>query len=186
MKSLFEVYEHIKILRAKLGDPPVDLDWMSYYQSKYEIAKEFQPESILEIGVRAGYCAYAMLAACPDAKYLGIDADEGTHGGKKEYYKHAEDALREFDAEIIIENSQQLDKFPEGFDLIHIDGDHSYDGCMNDIIKAVGSNFGKVIVVDDYHYIGDVQDACDAFDNELMFETRIVTDGHRGSFLILR
>ena len=54
----------------------------AYYEVKYNIAKEVNPKVIAEIGVRAGYSAWAFLSACPDAKYHGFDAENGTHGGQ--------------------------------------------------------------------------------------------------------
>ena len=55
-------------------------DWLKlneeqylYYESKYRIAADIKPASIVEIGVRYGYSAAAFLLACPQAKYMGFD-----------------------------------------------------------------------------------------------------------------
>ena len=56
--------------------------YRNYYKIKYDIAKEADPKRIVEIGVRAGYSAFFFLQACPNAKYFGFDANNGTHGGQ--------------------------------------------------------------------------------------------------------
>ena len=57
-----------------VGDPfrPTE-EALQYYEVKHAIAKRLQPKSICEIGVRAGYSAYAFLSAAPAAEFLGID-----------------------------------------------------------------------------------------------------------------
>ena len=67
-----------------------------YYGSKYEVAGRLRPKRIVEIGVRAGYGAFAMLSAVPDAQYMGIDMDAGTHGGIEGGLAHAEMILSRF------------------------------------------------------------------------------------------
>ena len=51
---------------------------LRYYEMKHAIVKRLRPESICEIGVRAGYSLYAFLSAAPAAEYLGIDSYPGT------------------------------------------------------------------------------------------------------------
>ncbi len=58
---------------------------MEIYRIKYQVARAVAPASILEIGVRAGYSAAAFLAACPRARYVGLDKDDGSHGGVAGY-----------------------------------------------------------------------------------------------------
>ena len=46
-------------------------------------------------------------------------------------------------------------------DFMHVDGDHSLHGCLHDIESVSGSAAtpGALILVDDYHFIGDVKNA---------------------------
>ncbi|GAF72494.1 unnamed protein product, partial [marine sediment metagenome] len=53
-----------------------------YYRVKYNICKAAEPKAMAEIGVRAGYSAWAFLQAAPKARFYGIDANNGKHGGK--------------------------------------------------------------------------------------------------------
>lgn len=56
-------------LRANLHhmDEPVQESWREYYGTLFTLARELRPRRICEIGVRAGYSAYAMLSANPSA-----------------------------------------------------------------------------------------------------------------------
>jgi len=156
---------------------------MFYYKSKFEIAKFLQPKTICEIGVRAGYSAFSFLSAVPKAKYTGIEIDGNKHGGIKGFINHAEKILKHFDIEIIITDSQQLKKLPGQYDLIHIDGDHSYQGCKHDLELSLHA--GKYILVDDYDLIPDVRGACEAFKilhPELKY--RYISGRHGGNLLI--
>src|ERR1039458_5111316 len=58
-------------------------EWVPYYRLKWAIARALQPATILDIGVRFGYSAFAFLDACPSASYLGIDADCEAYGGSR-------------------------------------------------------------------------------------------------------
>lgn len=110
---------------------------VEYAAFKFTVAMILRPERIVEIGVRAGISALAFLSACPDAMYTGIDNahDSAAHG--IDFLANARRHFTALDvrADIRIEDSQSLDRFPHA-DLIHIDGDHSYDAVQHDVIAA--------------------------------------------------
>lgn len=137
--------------------------YKGYYKVKYDIAKRFNPKTILEIGVRAGYSAYSFLSACPTARYTGIDAENKTHGGQGgPWMWYAQELLEKFDAKFKQADSQKLDKIDGTYDFIHIDGDHTTAGLLHDLeICWPAMNNGGVILVDDYDYIKDVAKGCD-------------------------
>lgn len=138
---------------ANPNDPLKHLfeDWVSYYRLKWAIARVLQPKRILEIGVRFGYSAAAFLDACPGATYLGIDIDSEDFGGHKGAIHWARRITREFSADYLIADSQQLDEFPGGcYDLIHIDGQQDGAGSIRDLIKALAK--GRHILVDGYFW----------------------------------
>ena len=68
-------------------------DLRAIYQVKYLVARAVRPLRILEIGVRAGYSAAAFLAACPAARLVGLDKDDGSHGGVAGYLRDAREML---------------------------------------------------------------------------------------------
>jgi predicted O-methyltransferase YrrM len=117
--------------------------------------------SIVEIGVRAGYSAFAFLCAVPEAHYLGIDADRGEWGGQEGFFEYAQTTtLREFDnVEFMRTSSLDLHSLPEEYDFAHIDGDHSYTGAWHDLNLCASCS--QVMMVDDYDMIFSVRAAVD-------------------------
>ena len=132
-----------------------------HYATYTDICQELKPKSILEIGVRAGYSAWAMLQAVPDANYAGIDADNETNGGVAGYYLHAKDMLcREFPkASIAIElgDSQRMVSLGRRFDLIHIDGAHNHDQALHDL--ELCAPHADWLIIDDTAQISTVRTA---------------------------
>lgn len=155
-----------------------------YYQAKRDVVERIRPMFIAEIGVRAGYSAFAMLDAAPEGcHYMGIDLDQGTHGGDPGCVDHARTLLAPFDAEIRVQDSQTLDRLPKGVDLLHIDGDHSFDGCLSDLQLAEDSEV-RWVLVDDYDYVPEVGTAVRYFAGTRTYHTERIRDGHRGMVLI--
>jgi predicted O-methyltransferase YrrM len=190
-------------LKSKLhqqDQPPPD-SWERCYEMKNAVAQLLRPSSILEFGVRTGYAAFAFLSACPQAKYVGIDNNSDTHGGFSGAINHARSILEGFDATIIERSSDdyirslqedQTDQAPRRyaglprFDLIHVDGDHSLQGCLADMESAAGLH-PRTILVDDYFGIPEVHEACDRFAREHVkqFVQLTFTDNHNGAALFI-
>jgi len=132
---------------------------------KYEICKRCQPKIIAEIGVRAGYSALAFLTACPEAKYIGFDANNGTHGGQggenKSFWLHAQKILSKYNCAFIEIDTQIIDRLPidDAVDFFHVDGDHTTNGIKHDLNLALLSlEFKKgKILIDDIDYIPEVK-----------------------------
>ena len=152
-------------------DPMQELaDWKfdAIYDAKYQIVRrKRRVNGILEIGVRAGYSAYAMLSAKPHAQYLGLDAENGTHGGQGgPWLPHAAKILERFqNVKLRRCDTQALSHLPRGkWDIIHVDGDHSQDGTLHDL--AIGwamLPLGGWLVIDDYLHVPSVGRAVDDF-----------------------
>lgn len=156
------------------------------YDYKYRIVSMIQPKSIVEIGVRFGYSAAAMLSASPEASYCGIDADNQSHGGVKGAHLKAFDMFLRFfrdNGSIEIKNADTntINEIPHG-ELIHIDGDHSYNGCAHDLRLAYNVQ-PKWILVDDYNHISDVRDAVINFIDKFSLSS-IILPSPRGDALI--
>ena len=138
--------------------------YKDYYCVKYMIAKLCQPKAICEIGVRCGYSAWSFLQACPDAKYIGIDANNGTHGGQGGqsgvYKDWAIKLLKDYDFDYIEMDTQVVNKLPinDSVDFMHVDGDHTINGVMHDMllgINCIGHGNGYMLI-DDIDYIQNV------------------------------
>ena len=146
-----------------------DTDYITLYNEKYEIIKMAKKvNSIFEIGVRAGYSAYTFKSAFPNARYVGMDADNNSHGGqggpwtwwaKRVMAKHFKNWL------IINEDTQKLNTIPYGkYDFIHVDGDHTIAGCIHDMdicwpqVAAKGR-----MTIDDYTHLQDVRTGVDTW-----------------------
>jgi hypothetical protein len=135
------------------------------YQEKYHIAAILRPRTLLEIGVRAGYSAAAFLSAAPDCTYLGLDADKDAHGGWPGAMEKARSTLKYHfggRADVIALDTQQVASLLcVPVDLVHVDGDHSYCGCLHDLQLAAG--VGRWVLVDDLEWIIPVRAAVTAF-----------------------
>ncbi len=138
-----------------------------YYETKWRIARQLGPGSILEIGVRAGYSAFVFLRALrSDATYLGIDSGLCDAESGNAYLAHASKMLLLSPRRRIwVTQAQSLYAWPnppEGFqlwDLIHVDADHSYDGCLHDL--RLSAAIGRWILVDDYDTGSEIRRACE-------------------------
>ena len=137
--------------------------YKEYYKIKYELCKNQSPKIIAEIGVRSGYSAWSFLQACPEAKYIGFDANNGTHGGKGgedgKFAKWAAKILKDYDIDLIeIDTQKTNDLNINNIDFFHVDGDHSVVGVQHDLdlaFKALSDT--GLIVIDDITYLPEVR-----------------------------
>jgi len=138
------------------------VEYKDYYKVKYEICKEQNPRRMAEIGVRAGYSAWTFLQACPNAKYIGIDANNGTHGGQGgqdgSFFKWAEKILDGYDVELIEMDTRSVKALEIlDIDFFHVDGDHSTKGVYDDLSLAFETlTDNGMLLVDDITYIREV------------------------------
>lgn len=161
----------------------------NYYGFYYAIVKYLNIQSVLEIGVRAGYSMVAMLLANKNLKYVGIDNDCNLSGGLSGSYKHAEGLLKEYgtnqESSITIKDSHTIEQLVETFDLIHVDGDHTTGGCRQDL-ELVRNN-ARYLLVDDIDFCSEgeynVRQAVDEFLSIYKYRS-VYIPSHRGHRLI--
>jgi hypothetical protein len=154
-----------------------------YYKTKFETVKAINPETICEIGVRCGYSMFVFQCAAPKAKFIGIDSkiDEETPGHQGEA-EHAQNICRGETAFIYVD-SQKLEKLPMLGGLLHVDADHSYEGCSHDI--ELGRKYATWILVDDFDTNVNVMKACkDFLLNNPLWIGEYIPDGFRGNLLL--
>jgi hypothetical protein len=135
--------------------------WEDYCRWKYQIVKNIRLDAIVEIGVRAGYSAWALLQANPKAKYYGLDANNNTHGGLGGPWSPVAEKMlksRGYNVKMWHDfDSQTHDSLPikiskETVALYHVDGDHTAIGAYNDITLCFNNaHVGCFILVDDYN-----------------------------------
>jgi 2-polyprenyl-3-methyl-5-hydroxy-6-metoxy-1,4-benzoquinol methylase len=160
-------------------------EWIPYYRLKRAIAFTLQPQSILEIGVRYGYSALAFLDACPSARYLGIDLDTDSFGGRQGAIEYARRATGMFRADYLIGDSQLMAEFPGGiYDLIHLDGQQDEAGWWHDLKLAL--NQARYILVDGYFWTDESFLAISGFLRRYrdQIEGYTVIPGYAGELLI--
>jgi len=156
-------------------------DWL---EAKRQAALERQPRRIGEIGVRAGYGAFALLSAVPDADFLGIDVDSPlfhTEAGSVDWAE--QHLLAPFPHVTIIRTDVKAIRQLPPLDLLHIDGDHTFEGCTYDLELALRSKT-KTVLVDDYFTGEIVPAAVDSFAERNGYEIHPIDDGFRGTAVI--
>src|SRR5579863_670966 len=132
--------------------------WYPYYESLYRIASYVKARKVTEFGVRCGYSALAFLSAVPGAQVTGYDA--AVEPESASYLAHAASihAWRNF--RLIRADTQGLDRIPP-CDLLYVDGDHTYVGCLKEL--ELGYWSASAILVDDFGTIPEVRRAVDTF-----------------------
>jgi len=177
----------------KSATPERISQYKQYYPVKYNICKQQNPKIMIEIGVRAGYSAWTFLQACPNMKYIGIDANNGKFGGQGgkdgSYSKWAKNILKPYDVTLIDQDTQKVDKL--GFsqiDFIHVDGDHTSEGVQHDLDLAYEAvKIGGTILVDDITYIEEVKIGVNIWLRKMnKFITSTFIESFRGEMLITR
>ena len=145
-------------------------------------------KNYLEIGTHYGHSICNMLQSKYKSKYMGIDIFK--RWGDSEITnmeKLANDNVNKFninnyECKLVKANSQVLEAvnivksyFPEGIDLLFIDGDHSYNGIINDFNNYFPLvNKGGYIIFDDYlpYKVGSRErDAPNAI-NKIVFDNK--------------
>lgn len=129
--------------------------------AKYIIALRVAPETIVELGVRCGYSAWALLVGAPSAKYLGFDSYllehanvKGVPNAQRLFKAHAEEILAAHSADITAVNTQDADFSVPRAELYHVDAAHSYVCAKRDIVNCVeAGDEHSVIIVHDFLYL---------------------------------
>lgn len=112
----------------------------NYYQFYFSIAWVLRPRSYLEIGTRFGYSMIAVSRGAPSLeRIVSCDLQSYDNPLGLPSQQIAEQNLRgagyKGDALFIADDSRRLQSHlsEETFDLIHVDGDHSFEGALSDI-----------------------------------------------------
>ena len=149
-----------------LGDRFEPWHWTEYYPRYAAWARQVQPRAILEIGVRYGYTALAMLSPLSESRplYRGVDNESYAPGCLQIAHEmlkiHTPWALTRF---LKMDTYDGIYDFGETYDLIHVDGDHTEAGALRDLRLAWARlTPGGVLILDDWHF-PEVKAACATF-----------------------
>lgn len=155
-------------------------------QVKRKLVNHVQPRSICEIGVRAGYSAYAILDVVPEARFLGIDLGTKYHGPPEPLRKHALFLTEQFpNVEMIYQDSHAISTIDPPVDLFHIDGDHTYEGCLQDLELALRSGAKWALLDDsDHPHLKGVARAINVFAERHRLLAAFYNDSHNGTAFI--
>jgi len=124
------------------------------YAFYYTYVKLFKPKTILEIGVRNGYSLLSMMSADENVQIDGVDNETEKDFENVKKYKNDNVNLIKSNSDLFFKVNNQVDRY----DMIHIDGDHSFDQCRDDLKNAMGIA-NDIIVIDDSIAIGTVKQA---------------------------
>jgi len=148
------------------------------YDVLFKIGAKYKPKSIFEIGVRAGYSAYAFITGSGQVDtYIGMDCDDRKHYGGP-WLPWARKLFTDLEVpwQIWEQDSQAMTRvtgiydvpWEFQFDLIHVDGDHTYEGCLHDMeLCWPAVKPGGVMVVDDTTYLPGPRKACAEWGKDL-------------------
>lgn len=153
-------------------------DTCAYYEHKYDLARRAlrprrrKDRRVLEIGVRACYSAEAFCAAGA-SHFLGVDLDAFLWGGMPGWVQPSFAALAArwplVDARLHIGDSRSSEAREAAaarapYALIHVDGDHSFEGAMADLenYSTLLAQSG-LLVVDGVHWDEPVWEASQGF-----------------------
>lgn len=135
-KVMHNLLPYIHPKDQKDPEAQVYLQSHNYYEWYYAIAKYVQPEVVLEIGVRFGYSAMAMLLGTDNAIYVGYDNESG----EEDSNKYALTYLGVFTKAAVYVNPTDTQSFSElpypqvdRAQLIHIDAHHTPEGMIHDL-----------------------------------------------------
>lgn len=127
---------------------------LAYYTKLLEIVKELKPEKVLEIGTGWGISGSAFLESGFVKEFTTIDPNINVEYGKKSR-KELESKEKDCKVKFVEGRAEtSLPKMAEAgrkFNLVYIDGDHSYKAVKRDLENAERVLEDKgVIVLDDY------------------------------------
>lgn len=123
--------------------------WEFAHKKIVEYLKELNISTMLEIGFNTGYSATMFLELLNLNKFYSIDI--GIHNHVEPLYKKFKDIYKDkFD--YLIENSLNIRNTylnNINYDLIFIDGSHSFELALNDLLFCIEPIKTKYILLDD-------------------------------------
>lgn len=107
--------------------------------------------NVMEIGFNAGFSALLMLLTNDKMRITCFDL--GEHSYTMPCYNKLKETFGDRISIHIGDSTQTLPKFSDTYQLIHIDGGHSSEVAISDIVNSYRmSNNGTILIMDDYDF----------------------------------
>jgi len=121
-------------------------DCMGYY-TYWKVCEYFEPKSILEIGFSEGLTFGLLFESTPyDAEYLAVDCNMR----KKHHFDELFKDHPKYSSIKFLEIDSKKLELNQKFDLVHIDGNHSYEYVKNDLEKVLPAlHKNSILIMDD-------------------------------------
>jgi len=131
-----------------------------YGQLLYRLVKQYQPQTIIELGTSLGLTTAYLASAAPQARVVSIEGSESIHSTAKENLTplalpHVELMQGNFDYVL-----PRLLETVATIDLGFIDGNHRYEPTMiyfNQFLTKTNNN--SILVFDDIHWSVEMEQA---------------------------
>jgi len=156
-----------------------------YVLMLYEIVYETKPEAVLEIGVRQGQSTRTILSALKQnnkGKLVSIDLNDCSHRIPEELKSFWIPVIGDSHQEETFKKVESVLKTlrASAYDIILIDGDHSYEGVKKDF--EMYSKLGNYLVL--FHDIQTPQTGVPKFWKELKLPKVSLRHGFAGMGLV--
>lgn len=115
------------------------------------LCKHLKPKTILELGTSTGVSTHALSIGAPEAKITTVE-------GCGELAQHIRSKTKDENIEIIASTFEaffdRLQQAPQRWDLIYIDGNHSYEATTNyfQLLKKYHIHANTCIIFDDIYW----------------------------------
>lgn len=161
-------FDYIGEFTAKRDRKPGDPNYQKYgafYRSNYErgiliyyLIRQHNLSSLLEVGFGRGFSTFCAARAFHDAGIVGKIVTIDPNFDEKflnalqsvfpqDWFKYVQFAQGT--------SAQVLPTIQEKFDLVYIDGDHSYEGTKHDW-ELTKDKYNRFMLFDDYHLPGKI------------------------------
>ncbi|MCL4510928.1 MAG: methyltransferase domain-containing protein [Bacteroidetes bacterium] len=140
----------------------------SYYPIYETIARSLQPQSVIEIGALQGFSLISMLkGGAAIAKLLWVDNEAYIEGSNLMCEQNIRWYLREIGRDrrtVDIHRYRsrydllKLMQREQRYDLIHIDGEHTFEGKLQDLLICTQLK-PQYLMLDDYNHLQEVRRA---------------------------
>jgi len=194
----FDAIGELTAKKARQRNNPMYKSVGCYFRPNYErgmlataMIKRYRPKRILEIGFGRGYWSTVAAKTMHELDIDGEVVSVDVNFDEEHIKRMAASFPGEWLSKIQMMQGRSTDVIPklEGeFDLVYIDGDHTYQGVLNDW-ELVKDRFKQFVVFDDYHLptkekdpnidVARMVDKIEGFDKELVIMDRLVFNDDR-------